>query len=411
MAKANPQSTLAEFKTGWGILLAATIGTAVTGASFAVTGTMMNPLHMAYGWSRGEITFALTIASVLMAIAHIPVGVMIDRYGPRSVLVCGVLTSGLGASLLGLAGPALWTWYAAYSLFSLAIVPAAAFVWFSAVVRHFQKARGLALAFALTGSGVMTALVPTIIVNLVGSYGVRGTYFILAGAFVLLMLPGALWLIPGTKPDSEGAGHGEPVKLGRAERNQILRGSLFWRLAFTVLAISLCIGILSVHLQPMLTDVGLTPQEAAHIGLFIGPSFIVGALATGVMLDRVNPRFAAATTFIVPAIASILLMAYDGNLVIGALIGLLIGVALAAPVNVISYLSSYYFAAQHFGFVSGLFFGVLGIALGVGSWLAGHMSDLSGSYASTYVMMIVIAVLATLVMVTITQRRAVPQPA
>jgi hypothetical protein len=40
----------------------------------------------------------------------------------------------LPASLLGLAGPALWTWYAAYSLFSLAIVPAAAFVWFSAVV-------------------------------------------------------------------------------------------------------------------------------------------------------------------------------------------------------------------------------------------------------------------------------------
>lgn len=402
-------SSRQEFRTGWPLVLAATIGTAVTGAHFQVTGAMMNPLGAAYGWNRSEISLALTIATIIMAVINVPVGIALDRYGPRSILIPGVFAFGIAVVLIGLAGPALWTWYAAYSFFSIMLVPTTVFVWFAAVVSHFQSARGLAFALCLAGSGILTALTPSIVLFLNSEYGVRGTYFALGLGSVVLMLPGALWAVPrgriGDSSRHEGSAADE-----RQQRTEILRTPLFWQLAVVVLFISVGIGIFSVHFQPMLTDSGLSPAAAARAALYIAPSFIAFALGSGVLLDHFEPRFPTAVIFLLPGLASLLLMNFSGNETQVVIIASLVGATLGASVNCVSFLASYYFHPRHFGFVSGVYFGALGIAIGFGSWFAGLLFDAAKSYYSTFIILIVSSVLAAMMILT-ARRQALPENA
>ncbi|MCK9542791.1 MAG: MFS transporter [Novosphingobium sp.] len=403
MNRQPARSAASEFRTGWKVVLAAAVGAAVTGAHFHVTGTMMKPLSAAYGWSRGDIGLAVTVATIAMALFHVPVGILVDRWGPKRVLVPGVVLFGLGAALFGFAGPELWTWFAAYTVFSILLVPTAAFVWFAAVVRHFKTALGFALSLCLAGSAILTAITPAIILALVSHYGVRGTYFVLAAGSVALMLPFALWAVPGRAGNEAGeAEHGQV--LDRRQRNRILGDFLFWKLALVVLCISVAIGTYSVHYQSMLTDSGLTPGGAAAVALYLAPSMIVSALGSGAMLDRFDPRIPAALIFLLPGITAALLFGYSGDPVRGAAIGLLLGATFGAPVSVISFLAGYYFEPHHFGFVSSAYFGVLGVAIGLGSWLAGLLFDISHDYSSTYVLMIVTGVAAAGLILSIRRR-------
>lgn len=413
MPQTEQSSIAREFATGWALLLAATIGFAVTGCHFHVTGAMMKPLGAAYGWSRGNIALAISISTIVTAMVHVPVGILLDKVGPRRVAIPGVILFGAGVALFGLAGSSLWIWSVAYSAFGAMLVPAAAFVWAAAVVVHFHAARALALSICLVGSAVLTSIMPSVILVLVARYGVSGAYFVMAVAAVLLMLPGALWALPKRKAidPATAAAHGPANERDRAERREILQGDVFRRLLVVVALISMCIGTYSVHYLPMLTDAGLSPDGAARAALATGPAMIVSALAAGMLLDRIDPRFSAAVLFLIPAVTAATLFGYHGDALRGTMIAALVGATLGGPVTVVSFLASYYFAARHFGFVSGIFFGMLGIFIGLGSWLAGLMFDTAGSYVSTYTGLVVAGLLAALVMFTVKRPEAVLQPA
>jgi MFS family permease len=384
----------AEFRAGWPVLLAGAIGVAVSGVHFPVVGAMIRPLHAAYGWGRGDIALALTIATLVMSIAHVPVGILLDRVGPRPVLIPGSITFALGTALLGLAGPALWTWYAAYALFSLMLVPATAFVWLNAVARQFQRQRGLAIAITLSLAGVLSAVMPMIVLNLTDRHGVRGAYFVLALGALATTLPFALTCIPRQM----GGGAALPPALDRAERRALLRESRFWRVAVAVALMAACIGVYSVHFQPMLTDGGLTPAAAARTAVLMAPTFVLGALFSGSLFDRFDPRFVAAGFFLAPALASLLFQGFHGGAGHAALLAVMVGVALGPPVNVLTYVGSYYFPVRHFGFVLAVLYAILGIAISLGSWLAGRLFDAGGSYRLVHVLVIACSVIASLLL-------------
>ena len=99
----------------------------------------------------------------------------------------------------------------------------------------------------------------------------------------------------------------------------------------------------------MLTDLGLTASQAATIALFTGPSFILGALGGGFLLDRFDPRYVAASIFLIPGLTSLLMLNYNGSAAIGGIIGLLVGATLGAPVNMVGFSAGHYFDRQHFG--------------------------------------------------------------
>src|SRR5258708_6348236 len=87
----------------WVIVAAgAFMGCVAIGAVFSLP-VFLQPMSVATGWSRTAISLAMTLDFVAMGVASFGWGMLMDRFGPRIVLLAGSSLLGLG---LGLAGPA-----------------------------------------------------------------------------------------------------------------------------------------------------------------------------------------------------------------------------------------------------------------------------------------------------------------
>lgn len=379
-----PGARMREWRTGWPLVLSATIGVAMAGMHYPVMGTMMRPLTAAYGWTRGEAAFGLTIASLIAPLANVFAGVMADRFGPRRVVLAGTMLFGLAYAAFALAGPALWGWYAASASFALCGHFVGPVVWTMAVVRHFSVSRGLALALTLSGSGVIASIMPAIVLLLLDWAGVRCTFVALAAGASLIMFVPALFLfrIP-RRPDGGlvpangrlGAADLPGLSVARA-----LGGTLFWRLAVALLLVAATVGMFIVHLQSMLIDSSLSPVQAASAAFMIGPAMIAGRLGTGLLFDRLPARLVAGGAFSVLALACALMLNFDGGMSAALVVAAVTGLGVGAEVDVVAFLTSRYFGLRRYGALFGVLIGVYGIGVGTGSAVAGQVFDRVGNY-------------------------------
>jgi MFS family permease len=393
MPKEMPHE-IGEWRANWGLVLTASVAIAVAGIHYHVVGTMMKPLGSAYGWTRGEVAMALTVASFLSPLTNPAIGWLADRFGPRRIALIGVPLFGISFSLLSLTGPQLWTWYAGYALFGIVHNAAGPVVWTMAVVRRFTVHRGLALAVALSGSGVLVAIIPTIVLALLGLVGIRPTFAVLGVAAVLLTLPLALIFLPRDHAAYRQA-HAERVLEGTEATGltvgEALSSTRFWRIATAFLIVSTCVGMFIVHFQSMLTDGGMTSTTAAGVAIFLGPTMIVGRLLTGFLFDHFETRLVAAVAFVLPGIACLMLLGLDGSFLFAAATAIVIGLGMGAEVDVLAYMTSKYFGLRRYGVLFGLLIGLYGLGVGLGSAAAGQVYDATGNYKMMLVIMAALA--------------------
>lgn len=367
--RANSASSL-------GLLFAATIAIAIAGIHYHVVGAMVRPLGEAYGWSRGEVTFALTISSLVHPFTNIGIGWLVDRVPARSIALPGIVGFALGTLLLGLAGPALWTWYAGYFAFALLSAGASNIIWTKLIVQHFFRRRGLALATSLAGSGILVSTVPSMVVWLEQCFGVRSVYPALAlGALVLMLVPAWLFL-----PHGESSRASAGAESGRVEWREVIRSSKLWRLGLAIVFVAACVGTFIAHLQPMLTDAGLSPAAAAQVAFFIGPAMIAGRLGTGLLFDVLPTRLVAAAAFSLPALACVWLWQLPLDQTSASMLAILVGVGMGSEVDVVAYLSSRYFGTRRYGLVFGILISLYGATVGTAAWLVGKVFDTFGTY-------------------------------
>ncbi|MCK9542591.1 MAG: MFS transporter, partial [Novosphingobium sp.] len=370
----SPSQRRDEWLSGWPLVLTATIGVAIAGIHYQVVGAIMRPLGDAYGWSRGEISLALTISSLIAPFANIGAGYLSDRYGPRAVVLTGALLFGVTYALFGLSGPSLWSWYAVSIAFSICAHLVGPVAWTMAIVRHFDASRGLALAISLSGSGVLVSLIPTIVLVLVGSVGVRGTFFVIAaGASALMFLP-ALFLFKEPAKTTAGGVAAPAIEAGGISLKQAIGGTMFWRFALALTAISLTVGLFIVHFQPILVDSGLTPGEAASAAFALGPMMVAGRIGTGYLIDRFPPLLVAAVAFALPVLGCVLLLNLDGTLLMAVIAAIVLGLGSGAEVDVMAYLTTRYFGLRHYGKIYGVYAGIYGLGVGAGATIAGGVN-------------------------------------
>jgi MFS family permease len=366
-----------------GILFAATMAIAIVGVHFHVVGAMVKPLGDAYGWSRGDIAFALTISSVVHPFTNIFLGMLVDRYSARSIALPGIAGWAVGTALLGFVGGPIWTWYAGYVLFSLLGFAASSIVFTKLIVENFTKRRGLALATSLAGAGILVSIIPTIVLALERHFEIAGVYpAIAACAFVLMFVPCWLFL-----PRS-GSAATPPMTAApsrpKADWREVVGSTILWRLLFAFLFVASCVGTFIVHLQPMLADAGLSRDEAATVALFIGPAMIAGRLGTGLLFDILPTRLVAACDY--------------GSAVA---LALLIGVAMGSEVDVVAYMSSRYFGLRRYGLVFAILISTYGFAVGTSSWGAGKVFDAAGSYDGVLIALIAGVALAVALVISL----------
>src|ERR1044072_1520256 len=165
-------------------------------ALFAIVGLALYGLPFYYdfmvrefGWSRTQVTSGNALSKLVVGpLFGFLAGWFIDKFGPRRLMLAGILMGGV--ALIGLGSmTALWMFYLFYLFNALGYVCAGPLPNQVLLTRWFDKARGRAMGFAYLGIGLGGALVPLLSVWLVQKYGGDNALRILGLLIVIVACP------------------------------------------------------------------------------------------------------------------------------------------------------------------------------------------------------------------------------
>lgn len=340
-------------------------------------GVFLLPIERDLGWSRGEISSGLTIASIVSVICAPFIGALVDHIGSRRVALPGIILYCLAIVALGFASSSIGSWWALWLLVSAGTILIKITVWMAAIAKRFNRRRGVAFAIALTGTGIGAAILPTLATALIGAFGWRQAYAILGLGGLAIALPLLFVFFRDAKPLAAGILRAD---MPGVDTREGLTSKVFFRLAISTLIAMTTIIALSVHFVPMMIHAGLSATMAAAIAGAIGISSIIGRLLSGFLLDRFHGPYIGALGLGLPLVVCILLLGFDGSPISATVIAVLIGISLGAETDVVAFLASKYFGLRNYGTLFGTLAGLLALGGGMGPLLAGTIYDHFGSY-------------------------------
>lgn len=371
-----------EWRLYWYLPFTAALGYATSVLHIYSIGPFIEPLQSEFGWTRAQISSGITIASFVSAVFCIPVGILVDRLGPRRIGLVGVLLMGMAVALLGTATGGLGNWMVLWGITAIGAFSIQATIWTSAVTSRFETSRGLALAITLSGASVSASVFPLLATWLIGAHGWRTAYMAMSGIWVALVFPLLFLFFRGAQDgqNTQSAAALRREALTGLTLSQGLRSTALYKLlmagglfAFTI------IGVV-VHFVPILTDSGAQPLAAAGIASLIGIFSIVGRLGTGLLLDRFPGHLVGAAAFLIPIIACVLLLLDGTSSLNQSLAAIIFGLTLGSEVDVIAFLAAKYFGLKNFGALYGALVMALSLGTAFGPLVAGAVFDHSGSY-------------------------------
>ncbi len=381
MIEENTGAGAAEWRAGWKTVLVASLGISLSTAHIYSLGLFMAPLHKAFGWGRAEITSGPFILSIVSGVGIMFIGLLVDRFGARRVVIPGLLLYALTMATLTLTSASIWQWYARWLLISLAMPLVTPAVWTSAIVARFSASRGFALAVALAGTGLSSAVAPQIIERLIETHGWRAGfgYFPLFAGIIILPLAFLLYdRSPRPAPRQETA---RESALSDQALMQSIRSPTFLWLLTASLVFAFGLLALMAHFVPIVTEKGLSRTTAAGAVGVIGLCSIAGRLTTGYLLDRYNSAVVAAIAFLMPLLPVSALILYNGSVAMAFGTAIVLGLSLGAEVDIVAFLTAHHFGLRRYGTVLGLIQGATALAVGGGPFVAGLIYDSTGSYA------------------------------
>jgi len=362
----------------WAIVAASAIGLLLSvGTLLLYTfGVFAGPLSKEFGWGRTQVSGALAVSQYTLAFCAPFWGLMIDRFGPRPILVSSVLGLSALVASLALLTPHLWHYYLVFAAVSFLAGGASPIGYSAILVRKFERHLGLALGLALMGVGLGAAILPPLAQALVGRLGWREAYAILGALTLVVTLPAALVATRGV--------HRPVPQVAAMERRPVL--PLVKTRAFILMcAIFLLLGVVSIgglaNLVPIMVSRGFSPQEAAQIAAVTGLAAIAGRGGIGFVLDRVYAPFVVCAVSLL-ATAAFLLVAHSTGVVPAYLAAALLGAVVGAEVDFTAFFVRRYFGKDVFGRMYGLTFGLFIVGSGTGPVLMSASFDRFGTYAT-----------------------------
>ena len=173
---------------GWWIVGASVIISLYTaGTVFYGFTVIFEPIATELGWSYTQISLAASLRGLEMGLLAPVVGVLVDRLGPRRLMLAGCVVAAAGLLLLSRTED-LVTFYGAFVLISIGLSSCTMTVLTTAVATWFRRRIGLATGIAICGFGLGGLMIP-VLVRLVASYDWRVTVALLAAGLVVVVAP------------------------------------------------------------------------------------------------------------------------------------------------------------------------------------------------------------------------------
>lgn len=231
----------------------------------------------------GVLTAAYLLA---FALFQLPLGILLDRFGPRRVQAALIATAGVGSVVFAV-GTDVTTLAIGRALLGLG-VSGGLMAAFKAIVLWYPRDRHAlynSVIMSIGGLGIVAATVPA--EWLVQAVGWRNL-FIIAAAVSFCVAEIIFFVVPPRAVTVSTAGFGEQIR----DVGRIYRDAYFWRLApLIIFTCAAHIGIHTLWAGPWFRDVaGLARDDVALHLLSIALGFLIGNLVAGLIADRVVRR-------------------------------------------------------------------------------------------------------------------------
>ncbi len=375
-----------EWRRGWALVLAASVGFSFFSVMLSGAGLFMGPLGKEFHWSKTLLSGGITLATWITALLSPFFGALVDRVGSRRVALPGIVATIAATSAFGWVNGSPVQWLVLWCIFGVASSAIKSTVWTAAVLGVFQTAKGLALGLTLAGTAVAQFVIPNLGNYLIETHGWRWAYVGLSvgwGGMTLLIC----WLFfhdshsrAAAAPLGSADSPQEKTILSGLSIPQAWRDWALWRVAisnFVVMALTMGLG---VHMIEILKEAGMATGKAALLTSIGGLAGIVGKLVTGVLLDRFRPNWIGGVT-LGAASLSFLLLINGISTPVAIFIALLVnGYAAGTKTQITAYLTSSYGGMKNFGAIYGVMAALMAGASGLGPLLAGVTYDMVGNY-------------------------------
>ena len=341
-----------------------------------------------YGWSRATVTSGNAFAKVAVGLLGFFAGWFIDRFGPRRLMLAGILMGGI--ALIGLSTvSALWQFYLFYVFSALAYMCAGPLPNQVLTARWFNKTRGKAMGFAYLGIGVGGMLVPQIAKWLNIQFGWHQALMLLGILMVIISFPMA-WIVK-ENPEVQSI---EIKKEEPAIRlNKIVKGWPFYLLLIGSMCSIGAVAGTSQNLKLFFSlDLKYSQGQSANIISLVLFSSIIGRVLMGWLADKFPKKYVMILIYTLVAGSIPLLYLADTPGII-YLFAFIFGIGLGGDYMIIPLMAAELFGVRIMGRVMGLVLTADGLAEAFSPMLVAWLRDTSGSYANGFAALITLAVI------------------
>ena len=362
---------------GWVMVLVVFVLSGLAFGSMASISVFLKPVSLEFGWSRGQTSFAYTVASLSSAVFGVLWGQVADKYGTKWFGFVGAICMSLVLFALS-SLDSLVQFYTLYFLFgamgsALLFSPLYANVGF-----WFKENPGLALGLAASGGAIGQAFIPHLSGILIESTGWKMAYVNLAIIYILISLPIAFlikespWRINARNQEEE-----EERSFPLSEKEVVS-----W-ISVAVIFCCICMSIPIMHLVPLLTDKGFSLEFATSVLMILMICGAFGRILGGMLGDYIG----ALPGYILMSLGQTIFVVWFPHLisptsiyVLAALFGFTYSGVMSSILVCTRIMVSAKFGARAMSLTS--LFGWIG--MGLGGFLGGYFFDIYGDYSWAY---------------------------
>ena len=349
-----------------------------------------------FHWSRTTVTSGNAFAKLIAGpIFGFIAGWLIDRYGPRRLMLLGSVFMGVAVAGLGYTGGALGLFYLFYVFHSLGYVCAGPLPCQVLISRWFDKNRGKAMGIAYLGIGAGGTIAPLLAEKLESRYDWHLSLACLGLLVILISVPMVLFIRERKRKD---------VPVEKVEQKtepavsfkQILTNRNLYLLGLGSMCAIGVVGSMSQHLKLYLRDLEFSQEQAAHIMSLVLMMSLIGRVLMGWLADLFSRKNVMRLIYLMVASAIILLLLphFPGKIYIFAVI---YGIGLGGDYMIIPLMAGDLFGVRMLGRIMGIILIVDGIAESSLPMLVGHLYDSSGNYTFSFLLLVCIALTGTVI--------------
>jgi MFS family permease len=373
-----------------------------------------------FGWSRAETAGAQSVSLLVYMVMAPAVGILVDRIGPRNIVLTGTLLLGAGL-LLCTRINSLFHFYLFFGVIAGAGVTCLSIAPFTVILSHwFEKKRGTANGWASVGMGLGTFLFVPFIQSLISFHGWRFAYLILSVLVFTIPLPLiALFLrhrpeemgivangvtpVAGLEKESWGGEKkrwdaGPAVTPEKGKIRDLMKTRRFWSFLLFPATMVLGVYIVIVHHVKYLVDLGVEGIWAASLFGATGALSAVFRIFWGWLSDRIGREitFTLGGSCFILGILSLILFQKNPSPSFLWFFAFFFGAGWGSTAPMFMSIAGDLYKGRHFGLIYGLLEGMIGIGAAAGSWVAGYIFDQTQSYSGAFTLAILSCAISVL---------------